>query len=60
MRFILLFLLWQQWTFCLRGDFKHIANGAMMKQIGRVCSDNGFECPQLLTPQQLLGDYDVD
>ena len=44
----------------LTWNFKHIANGAMMEQIERVCSDNGFECPRLLTPLQLLGDDDVD
>ena len=44
----------------LTWNFKHIANGAMMKQIEQVCSDNGFECPRLLTPLQLLGDDDVD
>ena len=44
----------------LTWNFKHITNGAMMKQIERVCSDNGFECPRLLTPLQLLGDDDVD
>ncbi len=32
----------------------------MMRQIERVCVENGFECPQLLTPLQLLGDDHVD
>lgn len=44
----------------LTWNFKHIANGAMMNQIERVCSDSGFECPRLLTPLQLSGDDDVD
>jgi hypothetical protein len=44
----------------LTWNFKHIANGAMLKKIQNVCSNNGFECPQLLTPLQLLGDDDVD
>ena len=44
----------------LTWNFKHIANGAMMNHIERVCSDNGFKCPRLLTPLQLLGDDDVD
>ena len=44
----------------LTWNFKHIANGAMMKKIEQVCSDNGFECPRLLTPLQLLGADDVD
>ena len=44
----------------LTWNFKHIANGAMMKQIERICADNGYACPQLLTPLQLLGDDDVD
>ena len=44
----------------LTWNFKHIANGAMLKKIQNVCSDLGFECPQLLTPLQLLGDDDVD
>ena len=44
----------------LTWNFKHIANGAMLKNIQLVCSSHGFECPQLLTPLQLLGDDDVD
>ena len=44
----------------LTWNFKHIANGATMRQIERVCDENGFECPQLLTPLQLLGDGNVD
>ncbi|MGB4115971.1 MAG: type II toxin-antitoxin system VapC family toxin [Polaromonas sp.] len=47
----------------LTWNFKHIANGAngaMMKKIQAVCTANGFECPQLLTPLQLLGGDDVD
>ena len=44
----------------LTWNFKHIANGATMRQIEHVCDENGFECPQLLTPLQLLGDSDVD
>jgi hypothetical protein len=44
----------------LTWNFKHIANGAMMKKIQAVCAANGFDCPQLLTPLQLLGNDDVD
>ena len=44
----------------LTWNFKHIANGTTVRQIERVCDENGFECPQLLTPLQLLGDGDVD
>ena len=44
----------------LTWNFKHIANGAKMRQIERVCDESGFECPQLLTPLQLLGDGNVD
>ena len=44
----------------LTWNFKHIANGAMMKKIQAVCAANGFECPQLLTPLHLLGGNDVD
>ena len=44
----------------LTWNFKPIANGATMRQIERVCEENGFECPQLLTPLQLLGDSNVD
>lgn len=44
----------------LTWNFKHIANGTMLKKIQNVCNNNGFECPQLLTPLQLLGDDDVD
>jgi PIN domain len=44
----------------LTWNFKHIANGAMMKHIERVCVENGYGCPKLLTPLQLLGDDDVD
>ena len=44
----------------LTWNFKHIANGAMMKHIERVCSKAGYRCPLLITPLQLLGDDDVD
>ena len=44
----------------LTWNFKHIANGAMMRRIEHVCTESGFACPQLLTPLQLLGDDDVD
>ena len=44
----------------LTWNFKHIANGAKMQLIERVCAEGGFECPQLLTPLQLLGDDHVD
>jgi hypothetical protein len=44
----------------LTWNFKHIANGATMRQIEHVCDENDFECPQRLTPLQLLGDSDVD
>ena len=44
----------------LTWNFKHIANGAMMSRIERVCSEAGYRCPRLLTPLQLLGDDDVD
>ena len=44
----------------LTWNFKHIANGAMMRHIERVCIENGFDCPQLLTPWQMLGDDHVD
>ena len=44
----------------LTWNFKHIANGAMMNHIERVCSEAGYQCPRLLTPLQLLGDDDVD
>lgn len=44
----------------LTWNFKHIANGAMMNHIDRVCSEAGYRCPRLLTPLQLLGGDDVD
>jgi predicted nucleic acid-binding protein len=44
----------------LTWNFKHIANGAMMGHIERVCSESGWPCPKLLTPLQLLGDENVD
>ena len=44
----------------LTWNFTHIANGAMMKHIERVCAEAGYRCPLLLTPLQLLGDDDVD
>jgi predicted nucleic acid-binding protein len=44
----------------LTWNFKHIANGAMMRHIERVCSESGCPCPKLLTPLQLLGDENVD
>lgn len=44
----------------LTWNFKHIANGTMMKKIQSVCAENGFDCPQLVTPWQLLGADYVD
>ena len=44
----------------LTWNFKHIANGFMMKKIQNVCTESGFDCPQLLTPLQLLGADYVD
>ena len=41
-------------------NFEHIANGFMMKKIQSACTENGFDCPQLLTPLQLLGANYVD
>jgi nucleoside 2-deoxyribosyltransferase len=43
-----------------QSPFFYLANSAMMKKIQAVCAANGFECPQLLTPLQLLGGHDVD
>lgn len=44
----------------LMWNFEHIANGFMMKKIQSACTENGFDCPQLLTPLQLLGADYVD
>jgi predicted nucleic acid-binding protein len=34
----------------------HIANAVMAKAVAKVCEDNGFECPVICTPEELLGE----
>ena len=35
-------------------NFKHITNAQMIPKIKKVCSDNGYRCPEICTPQMLL------
>ncbi len=37
---------------------RHIANGEIVKQVRRICEEQGFRCPTICTPLALLGvDY---
>lgn len=38
---------------------RHIANGEIVKQVRQICERQGFRCPTICTPQELLGVDDV-
>jgi len=40
----------------LTWNCRHIANAAIIKELGRVVADCGYELPVLCTPEELLGD----
>jgi len=34
----------------------HLANAIITKQVARICEQEGFECPVICTPEELLGE----
>ena len=40
----------------LTWNCRHIANGAIMRELRSVVAEQGFELPTLCTPEELLGD----
>jgi predicted nucleic acid-binding protein len=41
--------------YLLSWNWKHIANAEMQKIIGKICTENGYNCPIICTPEELLG-----
>lgn len=40
---------------------RHIANAEMQSAIEKVCEENGYKCPKICTPEELLGGkYDLE
>ena len=42
--------------FLLTWNCKHIANAQMLNAIETVCREQGYKCPRICTPEELLGD----
>ena len=40
----------------LTWNCRHIANAAIMKELGAIVAECGYELPILCTPEELLGD----
>ena len=40
--------------FLLTWNFKHLANARLADQVRRVCREEGFPCPVICTPEELL------
>lgn len=40
--------------FLLTWNCKHIANARMLGKIAEICSDHGFACPVICTPDELI------
>lgn len=40
----------------LTWNCQHIANAAIMRELGEVVADSGFQLPILGTPEELLGE----
>lgn len=34
----------------------HLANAAITKEVAKICRQQGFECPVICTPEELLGE----
>ena len=48
-------------NYLLSWNCKHIANAEMQSVIERVCLSEGFKCPKICTPEELLGGkYDLE
>jgi hypothetical protein len=46
--------------FLISQDYRHVANAHFRRKIQAVCSSQGFECPVICTPPQLMGDFAED
>jgi len=46
-----------QINYLLTWNCKHIANAVLIPKIHQVCMKEGFSCPVLCTPQELMEDY---
>ncbi len=41
--------------FLLTWNCKHIANAAMIRAVEKVCREQGYDCPVICTPEELMG-----
>jgi hypothetical protein len=42
--------------FLMTWNCKHIANAEIVDRIGKVCRSQGFNCPVICTPEELIGE----
>ena len=42
--------------FLMTWNCVHLANAVIIKEVAKVCRRNGFECPAICTPEELLGE----
>lgn len=48
-------------NYLLSWNCKHIANAEMQSAIEKVCEEQGYKCPKICTPEELLGGkYDLE
>jgi predicted nucleic acid-binding protein len=48
-------------NYLLSWNCKHIANAEMQSVIEKVCAEQGYQCPKICTPEELLGGrYDLE
>ena len=48
-------------NYLLSWNCKHIANAEMRSVIEKVCQEGGYKCPEICTPEELLGGkYDLE
>ena len=45
-------------NYLLSWNCKHIANAEMQGVIEKVCTEQGYKCPKICTPEELLGGKD--
>ena len=45
-------------NYVLSWNCKHIANAEMQSAIEKVCAEQGYKCPNICTPEELLGGKD--
>lgn len=47
--------------YLLSWNCRHIANAEMQRAIEKVCEEQGYKCPKICTPEELLGGkYDLE